>query len=53
MKTVHSLMENEFYIEKFRTRREFIRKAEIYQNYFNYARKNTGKENKTPFELIR
>ena len=53
VETVHSLMENEFYIEKFRTRREFIRKAEIYQNYFNYARKNTGKENKTPFELIR
>ena len=53
VETVHSLMENEFYVERFKSRRDFITKAAIYQNFFNYARKNSGKESKTPFELLR
>ncbi len=50
---VHSIMENEFYIERFKSRRDFIRKAAVYQNFFNCVRKNSGKENKCPFDLIR
>jgi len=50
---VHSLMENEFYcIEPFRDRADFIRKAYAYQLYFNLTRTNSGKENKTPWQLI-
>ena len=53
VETVHSLMENEFYlIEPFRDRADFIRKANEYQLYFNLARTNSGKENKTPWQLI-
>lgn len=52
VETVHSLMEPEFYeIEPFTDRREFISKANSYQMFFNLARKNSGKEYKTPWEL--
>jgi transposase len=52
VETVHSLMEAEFYLERFRHRREFISKAETYQNFFNYVRPNSGKEHKPPWDLI-
>lgn len=53
VETVHSLMETEFYeIETFCDRRDFIVNANAYQLYFNLARKNSGKENKTPWQLI-
>jgi transposase len=53
VETVHSLMETEFYeIEAFADRRNFLDKATTYSLYFNLARKNSGKENKTPWELI-
>ena len=54
VETVHSLMELEFYdIERFKNRDDFIKKAATYQNFFNFARPNSYKENKTPFELAR
>jgi len=53
VETVHALMETEFYeIEAFRDRPDFIRKATAYNLFFNLARKNSGKENKTPWELV-
>ena len=53
VETVHSLMETEFYeIETFAGRRNFLDKATTYQLYFNLARKNSGKENKRPWELV-
>ena len=52
VETVHSLMELEFYdIESFTSREDFIRKAATYQNFFNFARPNSYKEFKTPYEL--
>ena len=51
--TVHAIMENKFYIEKFKSQSGFIRKAATYQNFFNYVRKNSRKENKCPFNLVR
>ena len=46
-------MENEFcLIGPFRDRADFIRKANEYRLYFNLARTNSGKENKTPWQLI-
>jgi transposase len=53
VETVHSLMEYEFYIEHFKSRQDFIKKAADYQYFFNYVRKNSGKENKAPFDLLR
>lgn len=54
VETVHSLMETEFYrIEPFRDRADFLAKAASYTLFFNLARENSGKENRTPWELIR
>jgi len=54
VETVHSLMEDEFYrLETFIDQGDFILKAVSYQMFFNLARKNSGKENKTPWQLVR
>jgi transposase len=53
VETVHALMESEFYeIEPFRDRADFLAKATSYNLFFNLARKNSGKENKAPWELV-
>ena len=53
VETVHSLMEREFFeIEDFRDRADFLAKVTSYNLFFNLARKNSGKENKTPWELV-
>jgi len=46
-------MENEFYIEKFNSKNDFLQKAQDYLIFFNYVRKNSGKENKCPFDLLK
>ena len=54
VETVHSLMETEFYeIEDFRDRPDFLTKATAYNLWFNLVRKNSGKENQTPWHLVR
>ena len=53
VETVHSLVELEFFLEPFRNRRDFIQKATTYQHFFNYARPNSAKEGKCPWELLR
>ena len=54
VETVHSLMETEFYeIEDFRDRPDFLTKATDYNRWFNLARKNSGKEDQTPWQLVR
>jgi len=52
VETVHSLVETEFYIERFKSTADFISKAATYQNFFNYVRPNSGKENKCPWNLL-
>lgn len=53
VETVHNLMEQEFYeIERFAGRQDFLAAANAYQLFFNLARTNSGKENKTPWQLI-
>ena len=53
VETAHRLIEDEFYeVERFRSRSDFIRKAAAYNLWFNVARRNSGKEHKTPWELI-
>ena len=52
VETVHNLIEVEFYeIESFSDRDEFMEKAFTYQNFFNFIRPNTYKENKSPWQL--
>ena len=54
VETVHSLIESEFYeVESFSSRDDFIRKASSYTIWFNVARKNSYKDYKTPWEIIR
>ena len=53
METVHNLMEQEFYeVERFTGRADFLAAANSYQLFFNLARRNSAKENKTPWELV-
>ena len=53
METAHRLIEDEFYeVERFTSRSDFISKAGAYNLWFNVARRNSGKEHKTPWELI-
>jgi len=52
VETVHGMMEVEFYLERFKSRRDFLSKATTYQHFFNYVRPNMGKENKSPWQLI-
>lgn len=52
VETVHNLMEQEFYeIETFADREDFIAKVNHYQWFFNLARRNSAKENQTPWKL--
>ena len=53
VETVHNLMEQEFYeVERFAGRDDFRAAANRYQLFFNLARRNSAKENKTPWELV-
>jgi len=53
VETVHRIIEDEFYeIEPFSSINNFIAKATAYIVYFNVARKNSYKNNKTPWEII-
>jgi hypothetical protein len=53
VETVHNLIEIEFFeVEPFADRTHFLAKANSYQLWFNLARKNSGKEYKTPWQLI-
>jgi len=53
VETVHRLIEDEFFdLESFRHRADFMAKASLYQLYFNLARPNSHKENRTPWEII-
>jgi hypothetical protein len=53
VETAHRLIEDEFYeVERFTSRADFLRKAGSYNLWFNVARRNSGKEDGTPWELI-
>lgn len=53
METAHRLIEDEFYqVEHFKSRADFLQKAGAYNLWFNVARKHSGKEHKTPWQLI-
>ena len=53
VETVHGIIEDEFYgIETFPSPQIFLTKATQYVTWFNIARRNSYKGNKTPWEII-
>jgi len=52
VETVHRIIEDEFYeIEAFSSLQAFLAKATQYVTWFNVARRNSYKGNKTPWEI--
>jgi len=53
VETVHRLIEDEFYeVESFNSKKNFFNKVATYLFWFNVARKNSYKGNKTPWEIV-
>lgn len=53
VEAVHRLIEEEFFdLEDFGNRKDFLRKAALYQQYFNFARPNGYKKDRTPWEIV-
>jgi len=53
VETVHNLVEIEFYeLEKFKSVDNLLNKMRTYLIWFNFLRKNSYKENKTPLQLL-
>ena len=53
VETVHNLIEDEFFeVERFDSRHDFWRKVATYQLWFNVARKNSYKGNRTPWNIV-
>ena len=54
VETAHRLIEDEFYeVETFRSTNDFLRRAAAYSLWFNAARKNRYKGDKTPLTIAR
>jgi transposase-like protein len=54
VETVHRLCEDEFFDrEDFADRTHFLQKAQSYWLYFNVARRNSYKDNRSPLEMLR
>ena len=52
VETAHRLIEDEFYeVEHFSSRKNFLAKATSYNLWFNVARRNSYKKNRTPWEI--
>jgi transposase len=53
VEAIHRLIEEELFdLEVFADLEDFIRKATVYQNFFNYARTNSYKGRKTPWDIV-
>lgn len=54
VETFHRIVEDELYdCETYENQTQFSGKAYAYQLYFNYARKNRYRENKSPVDILR
>jgi transposase len=53
VETAHRLIEDEFYeVESFSSRSHFLTKAATYNLWFNTLRKNSYKQNRSPWEIL-
>lgn len=54
VETAHRLIEDELYeVERFTSLENFLFKGHSYNLWFNFARKNSYKEDQTPWEILR
>lgn len=53
VESFHATIENEFFdLERFSSRDEFFKKAQVYQSFYNFSRPNFSKEGKTPLQIL-
>lgn len=53
VESFHSTVELEFFnLERFNSREEFFRKAQVYQYFYNFVRPNFSKAGKTPLQIV-
>jgi hypothetical protein len=53
VEAVHRLIEEEFFdLERYTDLAEFLRKATIYQHYFNFVRTNSYRGYRTPWQIV-
>lgn len=53
VEALHRLIEEEFFeLESFANLKDFLGKATLYQHYFNFARPNSYKGERTPWEIV-
>jgi hypothetical protein len=53
VEAAHRLVEEEFFdLESFSGLEDFLQKVTVYQHFFNYARTNSYKGRRTPWEIV-
>ena len=53
VESFHSTIEREFLnLERFNDRKDFFKKAQVYQHFYNFVRPNFSKNGKTPLQII-
>lgn len=53
VEALHWIIEQEFFdLERFTGLEDFLRRATLYQHYFNFARKNSYKGGATPWDIV-
>ena len=53
VEALHWMIEQEYFdLESFADLKDFLRKAALYQHYFNFARPNSYKADQTPWEIV-
>jgi transposase len=53
VESIHNTIEVEFFdLESFGSRGDFFKKAQMYQNFYNFVRPNFSKKAKTPVQII-
>lgn len=53
VESFHATVEREFFeLESFGSRKEFFRKAQVYQSFYNFARVNFSKRGRSPLQIF-
>lgn len=53
VESFHSTVEKEFCdVESFKSKKDFFRKAQVYQSFYNFTRPNFSKHGKTPLQIF-
>jgi hypothetical protein len=53
VESFHATIESEFFdLESFESKKDFFRKAQAYQYFYNFVRPNFSKEGKTPLQIV-